>query len=155
HRAALETRRARRRVKETQVSARPEPEAPAAPEVGDDLRAVLDEELSRLPDQLREAVWLSRLEGHPLREAAGRRLAAQPPQGRRPDARPPGARRRPGGRGEARPRGSWWSPWLPRAARGCFRRTRRPPRSRPPQRGPRGARRPRDARPRGPPSRGG
>src|SRR5262245_16730064 len=52
HRAALETRRARRRVKETQVSARPEPEAPAAPEVGDDLRAVLDEELSRLPDQL-------------------------------------------------------------------------------------------------------
>src|SRR5262249_42486841 len=51
YRAALEAKAARRRVKERQVSAMPEPEAPAQPEVSLDLRPVLDQELSRLPDK--------------------------------------------------------------------------------------------------------
>jgi RNA polymerase sigma factor (sigma-70 family) len=70
YRAALEARAARRRVRERQVSAIPEPEAPAQPEVSLDLRPVLDQELSRLPDKYRLAVVLCDLEGRTRRDVA-------------------------------------------------------------------------------------
>src|SRR5262249_37217186 len=60
----------RRRVKERQVSAMPEPEAPAQPEVSLDLRPVLDQELSRLPDKYRVPVVLCDLEGRTRRDVA-------------------------------------------------------------------------------------
>src|SRR5262249_46705513 len=70
YRAALEAKAARRRVKERQVSAMPEPEAPAQPEVSLDLRPVLDQELSRLPDKSRVPVVLCDLEGRTRRDVA-------------------------------------------------------------------------------------
>jgi len=51
----------------------PEPPAPASPEPTADLRAVLDEELARLPEKLRVAVVLCDVEGH-TREAAAQQL---------------------------------------------------------------------------------
>jgi RNA polymerase sigma factor (sigma-70 family) len=70
YRAALEAKAARRRVKERQVSAMPEPEAPAQPEVSLDLRPVLDQELSRLPDKYRAPLVLCDLEGRTRRDVA-------------------------------------------------------------------------------------
>jgi RNA polymerase sigma factor (sigma-70 family) len=69
YRAALEAKAARRRVLERQVSAMPEPEAPAA-DVWEDLRPLLDQELSRLPDKYRVPIVLCDLEGRTRREAA-------------------------------------------------------------------------------------
>ncbi len=70
YRAALEVKAARRRVRERQVSAMPEPEAVARAEVWPDLRPVLDQELNRLPDKYRVAVVLCDLEGRTRREVA-------------------------------------------------------------------------------------
>src|SRR5262245_17461133 len=68
---------ARRRARERQVMAMPEPEAvPKDP--GNDLPALLDQELSRLPDRYRIVLLLCDLEGQTRREAA-RRLGV--PQG--------------------------------------------------------------------------
>jgi RNA polymerase sigma factor (sigma-70 family) len=69
YRAALEAKAARRRVRERQVSAMPEPEAPAE-DLWADLRPVLDRELSRLPDKYRVPVVLCDLEGRARREVA-------------------------------------------------------------------------------------
>jgi RNA polymerase sigma-70 factor (ECF subfamily) len=64
YRAALEARcvLARRRTREKQVSALPEPTAPQT-EIPSDLRPLLDQELSRLPDKYRVPVILCDLEG--------------------------------------------------------------------------------------------
>ncbi|HEY3788692.1 MAG TPA: sigma-70 family RNA polymerase sigma factor, partial [Urbifossiella sp.] len=73
YRTALEARTARRRIKEQQsVAATPEPAAPPSPEDASDLRRVIDEELSRLPEKYRSAVVLCDLEGLGRKEAAGR-----------------------------------------------------------------------------------
>jgi RNA polymerase sigma factor (sigma-70 family) len=71
YRTALEARTVarRRRMREGQVSAMPEPEAPEAG-VLHDLRPLLDAELSRLPDKYRVPVVLCDLEGRTRREAA-------------------------------------------------------------------------------------
>src|SRR5262249_42961899 len=65
YRTALDARAAaaRRRVREKQVSEMPEPEASASEDVWRDLRPLLDEELSRLPDKYRVPVVLCDLEG--------------------------------------------------------------------------------------------
>jgi RNA polymerase sigma factor (sigma-70 family) len=68
-RAALEARAARRRVRERQVSAMPEPAAPAADD-WEGLWPLLDQELSRLPDKYRAAVVLCDLEGRTRKDAA-------------------------------------------------------------------------------------
>jgi RNA polymerase sigma factor (sigma-70 family) len=60
---------ARRRTREMQVTAMPEPAA-KNPDAGNDLRGVLDVELSRLPAKYREAIVLCDLEGRTRREAA-------------------------------------------------------------------------------------
>jgi RNA polymerase sigma factor (sigma-70 family) len=70
YRAALEAKAARRRVKERQVSAMAEPEAAAQEEGWRELRPVLDQELSRLPDKYRVPVVLCDLEGRTLRDVA-------------------------------------------------------------------------------------
>jgi RNA polymerase sigma factor (sigma-70 family) len=70
YRAALEARTARRRSRERQVHAMPEPVAPAAAHGWDDARPVLDEELSRLPDRYRVPVVLCDLQGLTRRDAA-------------------------------------------------------------------------------------
>jgi RNA polymerase sigma factor (sigma-70 family) len=70
YRAALEVKAARRRVRERQVSAMAEPEAVAEAESGLDLRPVLDQELSRLPDKYRVPVVLCDLEGRTRRDVA-------------------------------------------------------------------------------------
>jgi RNA polymerase sigma factor (sigma-70 family) len=70
YRAALETKAARRRVRERQVSAMPESQAVVEAEVWLDLRPVLDQELSRLPDKYRVGIVLCDLEGKTRREAA-------------------------------------------------------------------------------------
>jgi RNA polymerase sigma factor (sigma-70 family) len=72
-RAALEANAARRRSRERQVSAMPEPEAPVVDDVWSDLRPLLDQELDRLPDKYREAVVLCDLEGM-TRKGAARQL---------------------------------------------------------------------------------
>jgi RNA polymerase sigma factor (sigma-70 family) len=72
YRTALEARAARRRVQEQPVSAAPEPAAPDEPDNTDDLRRVIDEELSRLPEKYRSAVVLCDLEGASRAEAAER-----------------------------------------------------------------------------------
>jgi RNA polymerase sigma-70 factor (ECF subfamily) len=71
HRTALKARAAaaRRKVRERQVSDMPEPER-APPEVWHDLRPVLDEELSRLPEKYRVPIVLCDLEGRTRKEAA-------------------------------------------------------------------------------------
>jgi RNA polymerase sigma factor (sigma-70 family) len=69
--AALHARRTagRRRAKERQVGEMPEP-AVAGRDVWRDLRPVLDEELSRLPDKYRAVVVLCDLEGKTRKEVA-------------------------------------------------------------------------------------
>ncbi len=71
YRTALEARSvlARRRTREKQVSALPEPTAPQ-PEFAPDLRPLLDQELSRLPDKYRVPVVLCDLEGRSRKEVA-------------------------------------------------------------------------------------
>ena len=73
-RTALEARkRARSLGRERQVSVMPDPPAPHPTEPsrpGDDLRAVLDEELARLPEKFRVAVVLCDIEGRTREEAA-------------------------------------------------------------------------------------
>jgi RNA polymerase sigma factor (sigma-70 family) len=71
YRTSLEARAAaaRRHATERQVESMPEPTVEPA-EARDDLRPVLDAELSRLPEKYREAVVLCDLEGRPRREAA-------------------------------------------------------------------------------------
>src|SRR5262245_42402961 len=69
-RTALEASAARRRCRERQVIAMPEPEAAVAEDVWRDLRPLLDRELDRLPDKYREAVVLCDLEGKTRKEAA-------------------------------------------------------------------------------------
>jgi|GEM_PF-5718561 len=72
-RTSLEARsRARTRTREQQVMAMPEPAAPVPPDSSADLRAVLDEELGRLPEKFRVAVVLCDIEGLTREEAAAR-----------------------------------------------------------------------------------
>src|SRR5262245_14060918 len=70
YRAAMEAKAVRRRVKERQVSAMPEPVAAEEAEVWRDLRPVLDRELNRLPDRYRVPVVLCDLEGRTRRDVA-------------------------------------------------------------------------------------
>jgi RNA polymerase sigma factor (sigma-70 family) len=60
---------ARRRARERQVEVMPEPEAPER-DLGRDLRPLLDQELSRLPDKYRAAVVLCDVAGKSRKEAA-------------------------------------------------------------------------------------
>jgi RNA polymerase sigma factor (sigma-70 family) len=71
YRTALKARMVltRRRSREKQVNAMPEPAAPPAAD-WTDVRPVIDEELNRLPEKLRAAVVLCDLEGRSQREAA-------------------------------------------------------------------------------------
>jgi RNA polymerase sigma factor (sigma-70 family) len=63
---------ARLRARERQVVDLPEPAAPAAePGLGEELRPLIDRELSRLPDKYRLPVVLCDLEGKTRRQAAG------------------------------------------------------------------------------------
>jgi RNA polymerase sigma factor (sigma-70 family) len=82
YRTALEARGvlARRRTMEKQVSAIPDWATPSAPqtESAADLRPLLDEELSRLPDKYRTPVVLCDLEGRSRKEVA---LALRIPEG--------------------------------------------------------------------------
>ena len=73
HQTALKARAtaARRRTRESQVTEMPEPAA-AEQELGRDLRPLLDDELSRLPDRYRVVVVLCDLEGMTRKEAAQR-----------------------------------------------------------------------------------
>jgi RNA polymerase sigma factor (sigma-70 family) len=61
---------ARRRTRERQVDAMPEPPAPPPDDVWSDVRPVIDEELARLPERLRLPVVLCDLEGRPQRQVA-------------------------------------------------------------------------------------
>jgi RNA polymerase sigma factor (sigma-70 family) len=67
HRAKVAN--AKRRVREKQVTVMPEPPA-VQPNVWRDLRPLLDQELSRLPDKYRAVLLLCDLEGRTRREAA-------------------------------------------------------------------------------------
>src|SRR5262249_51706510 len=69
YRAALEVKAARR-IREEQVSAMPEPGVVDESAVWCDLRLVLDQELSRLPEKYRVPVVLCDLEGRTRREVA-------------------------------------------------------------------------------------
>jgi RNA polymerase sigma factor (sigma-70 family) len=71
HQTALKARatRGRRQAREKQVIEMPEP-ATCEPQLWDDLQAVLDGELSRLPDKYRAVFVLCELEGKTGREAA-------------------------------------------------------------------------------------
>src|SRR5262249_24070581 len=71
HQAALRARRprARRRAKEVRVAQMPDAED-AQQDGGADLRPVLDQELSRLPDHYRAVIVLSDLEGRTRKEVA-------------------------------------------------------------------------------------
>jgi RNA polymerase sigma factor (sigma-70 family) len=71
HQTALHARRtaARRRAREKQVAAMPEA-AVVAPDLWDDLRPQLDQELSRLPAKYRVVIVLCDLEGQTRKEAA-------------------------------------------------------------------------------------
>jgi RNA polymerase sigma factor (sigma-70 family) len=69
YRAALQARAARRRIRERQVSPMPEPTAPEKPS-WEDLRPLLDQELSRLPEKFRVPVVLCDLEGRTRKEVA-------------------------------------------------------------------------------------
>jgi RNA polymerase sigma factor (sigma-70 family) len=69
-RAALEADAARRRSRERQVYAMPEPEAVVEPDVWSDMRPLLDQELDQLPDKYREAIVLCDLQGKTRKEAA-------------------------------------------------------------------------------------
>lgn len=70
YRTALEARAARRRAEERVVPVAPEPVAPPPPDDTTELRAVIDEELAKLPDKYRSAVVLCDLEGLPRATAA-------------------------------------------------------------------------------------
>ncbi len=72
YRTAIKARAvlARRRNREKQVDAMPEPPAPPTPDSWTDLQPVIDEELARLPDRLRLPVVLCDLEGRPQRSVA-------------------------------------------------------------------------------------
>jgi RNA polymerase sigma factor (sigma-70 family) len=70
YRAALEAKAARRRVRERQVSVMPEPEVVAEAQDRADLRPVLDQELSRLPDRYRVPVVLCDLQGRTRKDVA-------------------------------------------------------------------------------------
>ena len=73
YRTSLEARNARRRVEEQHpVSAMREPAAAPEPDDTAELRAVIDEELAKLPEKYRSAVVLCDLEGLGRRKAAGR-----------------------------------------------------------------------------------
>ncbi len=71
HQAALQARRtaARRAAREKQVTAMPEP-AVAGQDPCPDLRPLLDQELSRLPDKYRAVIVLCDLEGKARKEVA-------------------------------------------------------------------------------------
>jgi RNA polymerase sigma factor (sigma-70 family) len=69
YRAALEARAARR-PRERQVNTMPEPVVVTEVDIWRDLRPLLDQELSRLPDKYREAIVLCDLEGKTRKEAA-------------------------------------------------------------------------------------
>jgi hypothetical protein len=71
HKTALKARAlaAKRRGRERQVSALPEPH-PVQPNPTDELQRLLDQALSRLPDKYRAAVVLCELEGKTYKEAA-------------------------------------------------------------------------------------
>ncbi len=71
HQTALQARRnaTRRRAREKQVTEMPEP-AVVEQDRWDDLRPLLDQELSRLPDKYREAIVLCDLGGKSRKEAA-------------------------------------------------------------------------------------
>jgi RNA polymerase sigma factor (sigma-70 family) len=71
YRTALEARRAatKRRARERKVQAMPPPPAPGA-DHGAELQALLDQELSRLPDKYRVPVVLCDLEGKTHQQAA-------------------------------------------------------------------------------------
>src|SRR5262249_49623855 len=69
-RAALEANAARRRSRERQVSAMPETEAAVLEDLSGELRALLEQELDRLPDKYRDAVVLCDLEGKTRKQAA-------------------------------------------------------------------------------------
>jgi DNA-directed RNA polymerase specialized sigma24 family protein len=68
HQTALQARRnaSRRRAREKQVAEMREP-ATAEPDLWRDLRPLLDQELSRLPDSYREVIVLCDLEGKTCR----------------------------------------------------------------------------------------
>ena len=70
-RTALKSRavRAKRQERERSVNPMPEP-AVAEPEVQSDLQAMLDEEISRLPEHYRDAIVLCELGGKTVKEAA-------------------------------------------------------------------------------------
>jgi RNA polymerase sigma factor (sigma-70 family) len=72
YRTAMKARAvlARRRSREKQVDAMPEPPAPATTDPWTDLHPIIDEELARLPDKLRLPVVLCDLEGRPQRAVA-------------------------------------------------------------------------------------
>jgi RNA polymerase sigma factor (sigma-70 family) len=70
YRAALETRAARQRLKERQVSTMPEPDVADEAESWRELRPLLDHALSRLPDKYQGAVVLCDLEGKSRKDAA-------------------------------------------------------------------------------------
>ena len=70
YRAALEVKAFKRRVKERQVSAMPEPVAVDEVDAWRDLRLVLDNELNRLPDKYRVPVVLCDLEGRTRKDVA-------------------------------------------------------------------------------------
>ena len=73
YRTALEARaRERRRAWEQSVPAASEPRAPEPPDDGGELRLIIDEELSQLPDKYRTAIVMCDLEGLPRTEAAVR-----------------------------------------------------------------------------------
>jgi RNA polymerase sigma factor (sigma-70 family) len=72
YRTALDARStaARRRTREKQVDAMPEPEMPDGSDHGQDLRAFLDQELSRLPDRYRVPVVLCDMHDRKRRDVA-------------------------------------------------------------------------------------
>jgi RNA polymerase sigma factor (sigma-70 family) len=71
HQTALHARRtaARRRAREVQVTAMPDPQA-VPQDRWPDVRLLLDEELSRLPDKYRSVIVLCELEGRTRKEVA-------------------------------------------------------------------------------------
>jgi RNA polymerase sigma factor (sigma-70 family) len=79
YRTALEARAVatRRRARERQVSVMPEPGIPSGADLGRDLRPLLDQELSRLPEKYQVPVILCDLEGRTRREVA-RQLGIPP-----------------------------------------------------------------------------
>src|SRR5580692_1490022 len=72
YRTAIKARAvlARRRSREKQVDIMPEPPVTSPPDVWSDLQPVIDEELARLPDNLRLPIVLCDLEGRAQREVA-------------------------------------------------------------------------------------